>query len=237
MTTPNSLSYHVTQALRASIIGDVFVPGEHGYDHARQAWNLFADQQPAAVVFAESAADVARTVKFAAAQGMRIAPQGTGHGSPSLEPLEDAILLKTARMRRVEIEPATRTARAEAGAQWQDVTGPAGERGLAALAGTSPDVSVTGYTLGGGLGWLARRYGLAANSVTAAELVTADGELVRADAGHEPDLFWAVRGGGGVGVVTALEMRLYPVRELYAGDLFFPIARAAEVLHAWREWT
>jgi FAD/FMN-containing dehydrogenase len=97
-------------------------------------------------------------------------------------------------------------------------------------------VGVTGYTLGGGLGWLARRYGLAANSVTAAELVTPDGDLVRADAAHEPDLFWAIRGGG-VGVVTALEMRLYPVRELYAGDLFFPIRRAAEVLHAWREWT
>jgi FAD/FMN-containing dehydrogenase len=96
---------------------------------------------------------------------------------------------------------------------------------------------VAGYTLGGGLGWLARRYGLAANSVTAAELVTPDGDLVRADADHEPDLFWAVRGGGGIGVVTALEMRLYPVGELYAGSLFFPIARAAEVLHAWRAWT
>jgi FAD/FMN-containing dehydrogenase len=238
MTTPNSLSGHVTQALRASIAGDVFVPGEHGYDHARQAWNLFTDQQPAAVVFAESAADVARAVKFAAAQGMRIAPQGTGHGSPSLEPLEDAILLKTARMRRVEIDPATRTARAEAGAQWQDVTVPASEHGLAALAGTSPDVGVTGYTLGGGLSWLARRYGLAANSVTAAEIVTPDGHLVRADTGHEPDLFWAVRGGGGsVGVVTALEMTLYPVRQLYAGALFFPIQRSAQVLHAWQAWT
>jgi FAD/FMN-containing dehydrogenase len=238
MTTPNSLSPDATQALRASIAGDVFVPGEHGYDRARQAWNLFADQRPVAVVFAESAADVARAVKFARAQGIRIAPQGTGHGSPPLEPLEDAMLLRTARMRRVEIDPATRTARAEAGAQWQDVTVPAGEHGLAALAGTSRDVGVTGYTLGGGLGWLARRYGLAANSVTAAEIVTPDGRLLRADADHEPDLFWAVRGGGGsVGVVTALEMRLYPVRELYAGALFFPVQRSAEVLHAWRAWT
>jgi FAD/FMN-containing dehydrogenase len=97
---------------------------------------------------------------------------------------------------------------------------------------------VTGYTLGGGLGWLARRYGLAANSVTAAEIVTPDGHLVRADTGHEPDLFWAVRGGGGsVGVVTALEMTLYPVRQLYAGALFFPIQRSAQVLHAWQAWT
>lgn len=140
-------------------------------------------------------------------------------------------------MRQVVIDPATSTARAEAGALWQDVTAPAAEHGLAALAGSSPNVGVTGYTLGGGLGWLARRYGLAANSVTAAELVTPGGDLVRTDASHEPDLFWAVRGGGGVGVVTALEMRLYPVRELYAGALFFPIQRAAEVLDAWREWT
>jgi FAD/FMN-containing dehydrogenase len=99
-------------------------------------------------------------------------------------------------------------------------------------------VGVTGYTLGGGIGWLARRYGLAANSVTAAEIVTADGRLTRADAGHEPDLFWAVRGGGGsAGVVTPLEMVLYPVRELYAGALFFPPDRTSEVLDAWREWT
>ena len=115
---------------------------------------------------------------------------------------------------------------------------PAGEYGLAALAGTSPNVGVVGYTLGGGMGWLARRYGLAANSVTAVEVVTLDGRLVRADADHEADIFWAVRGGGGsVGVVTALEMTLYPVSELYAGALFFPIERSSEVLHAWRRWT
>src|SRR5260370_769138 len=136
------------------------------------------------------------------------------------------------------MDRAPRTARAEAGALGRDGTVPAGGHGLAALAGTSPNVGVTGYTLGGGMGWLARRYGLAANSVTAADIVTPDGRLRRADADHEPDLFWAVRGGGGsVGVVTALEMRLYPVRELYAGALFFPIQRAAEVLHAWRAWT
>src|SRR5580693_3428909 len=147
------------------------------------------------------------------------------------------MLLRTTRMRSGHIDPAARTARAGAGAVWQDVTVPAAQHGLAALAGTAVNVGVTGYTLGGGLGWLARRYGLAANSVTTAELVTPDGDLVRADADHEPDLFWAVRGGGGIGVVTELEMTLYPVRELYAGDLFFPIQRAAEVLHAWGEWT
>ena len=237
MNTKNTIAGRDLEALRAAVAGQVFVPGQAGYDQARQAWNLAVDERPSVVVAAESAADVVTAVWYARAHGMRIAPQGTGHGAAPLEPLDGAMLLRTTRMRKVDIDPATRTARAQAGAAWQDVIVPAAEHGLAGLAGSSPTVGVTGYTLGGGLGWLARRYGLAANSVTAAELVTPGGDLVRADAGHEPDLFWAVRGGGGVGVVTALEMRLYPVRELYAGDLFFPIARAAEVLHAWREWT
>jgi FAD/FMN-containing dehydrogenase len=238
MNTANAITSRTAWTLRAAIAGEVFLPGDPGYDQARQAWNLAVDERPAVVVEAETAADVAQAVRFARSLGMRIAPQGTGHGAGPLESLEGALLLRTPRMQGVRIDPATHTARAGAGAVWRDVTIPAGEHGLAALAGTSADVGVTGYTLGGGMGWLARRYGLAANSVTAVELVTPDGRLVRADADHEPDLFWAVRGGGGsVGVVTALEMRLYPVRELYAGVLFFPIDRSAEVLHAWRLWT
>ena len=237
MNTTDITAGRGLEALRAAIAGQVFVPGQAGYDQARQAWNLAVDQRPAVVVEAGSAADVARAVRFARAHGMRIAPQGTGHGAGPLESLDGAMLLRTTRLRTVHIDPAARTARAEAGATWPDVTIPAAQHGLAALAGSSTTVGVTGYTLGGGLGWLARRYGLAANSVTAAELVTPDGDLVRADADHEPDLFWAVRGGGGIGVVTALEMRLYPVGDLYAGSLFFPIARAAEVLHAWQAWT
>jgi FAD/FMN-containing dehydrogenase len=227
-----------TETLRAAISGEVFVPGQPGYDQARQAWNLDAVQRPAIVVAAESADDVVQAVRYAGSHGMRIAPQGTGHGAGPLEPLDGDMLLRTSRMRGVRIDPSAGTARAEAGAVWRDVTGPAAEHGLAPLSGNAPGVGVVGYTLGGGLGWLARRHGLAGNSVTAAEIVTPDGHRVRADAGHEPDLFWAVRGGGGsVGVVTALEMRLYPVGELYAGDLFFPIERTAEVLNAWREWT
>jgi FAD/FMN-containing dehydrogenase len=237
MNIKNTVADRDVEALRAAIAGRVFVPSQVGYDQARQAWNLAVDQHPSVVVVAESASDVVKAVRYARAHRMRIAPQGTGHGAAPLESLDGAMLLRTTRMRKVDVDPATRTARAEAGAVWQDVIVPAAEHGLAGLAGSSPNVGVTGYTLGGGIGWLARRYGLAANSVTAAELVTPDGDLARADAGHEPDLFWAVRGGGGVGVVTALEMRLHPVRELYAGGLLFPIQRAAEVLYAWREWT
>lgn len=225
-------------SLRSSIAGDVYLPGDEGYGHASRAWNLAVDQRPSGIVMPESAVDVVKAMRFARAEGLRVAPQGTGHGAAAVESLEGAMLLKTSRMRRVEIYPASRSARAEAGAEWRDVTVPAAEHGLAALAGSAADVGVVGYTLGGGMGWLARRYGLAANSVTAAEIVTPDGRLVRADAHNEPDLLWAVRGGGGqVGVVTALEFSLYPVRELYAGTLFFPLERASEVLHAWREWT
>lgn len=169
MTSSTAIERRSLEELQAAITGDVLVPGDHEYDTARQAWNLAAEQRPAAVVLAESVSDVVKAVQFAGSEGMRIAPQSTGHGAVPLEPLQDVVLLKTSRMRRVDIY---RTARAEAGAQWQDVTVPAGEHGLAALAGTSPNVGVTGYTLGGGLGWLARRYGLAANSVTAVEIVT-----------------------------------------------------------------
>ena len=111
------------------------------------------------------------------------------------------------------------------------------EHGLAALAGSAPDVGVAGYTLGGGISWLARSHGLAANSVVAIEVVTADGVLRRVDETHEPELFWALRGGGGsFGVVTAIEFRLYPITEVYAGVLFFPSTAPAEVLEAWRQW-
>jgi FAD/FMN-containing dehydrogenase len=176
ITTPRN-----PEMLREAISGDVFVPPDPGYDEARRAWNLAADQRPAAVVFAQSAADVIQAVRFAHSHGMCIAPQGTGHGAMPLEPLEGAMLLKTSRMRRVDVNVAAHTARAEAGALWQDVTFPAAAHGLAALAGSSSIVGVTGYTLGGGLGWLGRRYGLAANSVTAVEIVTSDGRLGRAD--------------------------------------------------------
>ena len=238
MSTAHSITRRAADALRADVTGRVFLPGDLGYDQARQAWMLTVNQRPAMVVEAASTADVAAAVRFARSYGLRIAPQGTGHGAAPLEPLESALLLRTSRLRGVRIDPDTRTVRAAAGALWQDVAVPASDHGLAGLAGTSRDVGVTGYTLGGGIGWLARRYGLAANSVTAAELVTPTGQLVHADLEHEPDLFWALCGGGGsVGVVTALEILLYPVTELYAGVLFFPVQRAADVLNSWREWT
>jgi hypothetical protein len=220
-------------------LGDRVVgPQDPGWDEARRAWNLSVDQRPVAVVRPESAQDVVAAVEVARERGLRVAPQGTGHGAPARASLEGSVLLDTSQMNSVEIDPVERRARLQAGAQWQHVVGPAAEHGLAGLSGSAPDVCVTGYVLGGGVSWMVRRFGLAANSLRAAEVVTADGRQVRADAENEPDLFWALRGGGGsFGVVTALELQLFPVSELYGGVLFWPQERAAEVLKAWGEWS
>jgi hypothetical protein len=217
---------------------DVRTPADPEWDAARQAWNLSVDQRPEAVAFPVSADEVVRVVDSARERGLRVAAQATGHGATPMGSLEGTVLIKLERMRGASVDAEARTARVEGGAQWQDVVPPAAEHGLAALAGSAPDVGVAGYSIGGGTGWLGRKYGLASNSITAVELVLADGSRVRADADTERDLFWAVRGGGGsFGVVTALEFALYPVATLYAGNLYWPWERASDVLHAWREWT
>lgn len=218
--------------------GKVVLPVHNGWDDARRAWNLALDQRPSAVVLPESASDVFAAVLFAREKGQRVAAQGTGHGAAPLGSLEDTILVKTERMRGIDIDPRARVARVEAGVLWQEVVEAAASHGLAALQGSSPDVGVVGYTLGGGLSFMGRKHGLASNRVRAIELVTADGALVRADREHEANLFWALRGGGGsFGVVTAIELELLPIREIYAGLLWFELERADEVLHAWRELT
>jgi FAD/FMN-containing dehydrogenase len=223
--------------LRDQLAGTLTAPGEDGWDLARQAWNLYAQQQPEAVALVEGPDDVRAVVNFAREAGLRVAPQGTGHGAVSLRDLSGAILLKTSRMTGVDLDPEARRARINAGALSEDIAGPASEHGLAALCGSSPDVGLVGYSLGGGIGWLARKHGIQCNSVLGVELVNAQGELVRADTEREPDLFWALRGGSGnFGVVTALEFALYEEPEIYAGMIAWPWERSEEVLKRWAEW-
>jgi hypothetical protein len=211
---------------------------EPGWDEARRAWNLAVDQQPAAIARPASAQDVVAAVRFARDRGLRVAAQGTGHNATPLGPLSGTLLIKTGAMRQVDVAPGRMTARAAAGAVWQDVADAAARHGLAGLAGSSPDVGVVGYTLGGGMSWLGRKYGLSASNAVGFEAVTADGRLVRADAARDSDLFWALRGGGGsFAVVTAAELRLFPVAEVCAGLLWWPIAAAPDVLAAWRDLT
>ena len=216
----------------------IVLPADEEWDLARRAWNLVVDQRPAAVASPESANDAAAIVELARARDQRIAPQATGHGARSLGSLDETILLNTAKLRGIRIDAGERRAKLEAGVTWGELASAASEHGLAGLAGSSPTVGVIGYALGGGLGWLARKYGLAASTIVAADVITADGDRIRADRDHEHDLFWALRGGGGsFAIVTAVELLLYPVAEVYGGAAFWPTERAAEILHAWRTWT
>jgi len=188
----------------SSLAGKVLLPGDDGFNEARQAWNLAVDQRPAAVVFPESAAEVAAAIRYAAGRGLRVAAQSTGHNAGPLGLLDDTVLLRTGRMRGIQINPRTRTARVEAGVVWLDVV------------------------------HAAAAHGLTCDGVTAMTVVLADGRVVTASAHEEPDLFWALRGGGGsFGVVTALEFRLFPLTHVYAGVLWYPIERGPEVLHTW----
>ena len=227
-------------SLRAGLAGRVVGPADNGWDIARQAFNLTIDQRPELVAFPASASDVVRLVEFAKQEGVRLAAQRTGHNAGPLGDLRGTVAsaTKTSTMSRCgEMERESRRAKVAAGAQWQDVLAAASELGLAALHGSAPDIGIVGYSLGGGVGWYARKLGLAANSVTRIELVTGDGELVHADADTRPDLFWALRGGGGnFGVVTGMEFALHEISEVYAGALFFEFERAAEVLHTWTRW-
>jgi hypothetical protein len=212
------------------------LPGDAAYDDARRAWNLAADQRPAAVVIAHTPDDVVDAVRLAIAHDLRIVPQGTGHLGSAVPPMEDAMLLRTA-IGGVTVDPIARRARVGAGAIWQDVVDAVTPYGLAALSGSSFDVGVLGYTLGGGSSWLARTKGLSANNVAAIELVTADGQRRRVDHEHEPELFWALRGGGGnFGVVTHIELELFPITEVFGGMTIWPASEARAVLEAWAAW-
>jgi FAD/FMN-containing dehydrogenase len=226
-------------SLRRAFPATVQVPGDPAYDTVRMPWNVAVEQLPAAVAVPRDADEVAQVVRAAVSLGLRIAPQGTGHGASTLvqHGLDDVVLLRTSELTELTIDAGTRTARVGAGVLWQDVVEAAAPHGLAALHGSSPDVGVAGYTLGGGIGWYCRSLGLASESVTAVELVTADGSLVRTTGTEEPDLFWALRGGGGgFGVVTALEFRLHPIADAYAGMLLWDIQHAEPVLRRWAQW-
>jgi FAD/FMN-containing dehydrogenase len=220
--------------LTAQMKGRVVTPTDPDRDATRQTFNLALDLRPAAVALPRDVDDAIAAVEYAGAHGLRVAPQAAGHNADALGSLEDVLLVDVRELQDVSIEPDARRVRVGAGVKWERVVPRLSELGLAALHGSSPDVGIAGYSLGGGMGWLARKYGLQANSVTAMELVTADGRAVRVDAENDSELFWALRGGNGnFGLVTAIEFAVYPVENLYAGVMFFPFERAGEVLHAW----
>jgi FAD/FMN-containing dehydrogenase len=218
-------------SLQDVVRGRVVLPFEPGWDGARAAWNLTVDQRPAAVVEAASADDVAAVLRA----GLRVAPQSTGHGAEALGPLDGTVLLKTSALRGISFDADARTVRVEAGVQAADAAAAAGAHGLAPVLGFATTVGVTGLVVSGGTGWLSRRHGLAASNARAFDVVLASGEQARVDAEHEPELFWALRGGGGRGaVVVAVELELHPLPAVSGGLLAWPAERAAEVLGAFQ---
>ncbi|MEV3983451.1 FAD-binding protein [Nonomuraea sp. NPDC049758] len=220
--------------LRNMTAGPVLLPGDDGFDQARRPWNLAVDQQVRAVVEAADADDVAAVIGYARLHGLAVTAQPSGHGASG--DTEGTILLRTGRLGGVEIRDGV--ARVGAGVKWGEVLAAASPLGLTGLAGSSPVVSVTGYTLGGGLSWFSRKYGFAADSVRAVEAVDADGGRVRVTAERDPELFWALRGGGGdFAIVTALEFDLHPAPTLYGGRIIWPADRAEHVMAAFREVT
>jgi FAD/FMN-containing dehydrogenase len=223
------------EELRAGLRGAAYAPGEVGYDEARKAWNLNVHHHPALVVVAQGAADVIAAVRLARDEGLGVGVMATGHGVVS--PCDGGVLINTSRMKSVRVDPEAQTARVEPGALWTDVIPEAQVFGLSGLMGSSTAVGVVGYTMGGGLGWLGRKYGFNADSMREADVVSADGELLKVSAYEHPDLFWGLKGGGGnFGIVTSMEFALYPLTTVYGGNLFYPVERAAEVLDLYNRW-
>ncbi|MBG6091660.1 FAD-binding oxidoreductase [Actinomadura viridis] len=224
-----------THGRPAGIHGPMYTPGADGYDGERIGFQLLDPHRPALIVGAASADDVRAAVEYAAARRAPVAVQASGHG---LAAPTDGLLISTRRMNGVRVDPRARTAWIEAGATWARVIEEAAPHGLAPLSGSFPGVGAISYTLGGGVGLLARRHGFAADHVRRFELVTMDGRPRQVTADRDPDLFWALRGGGGgFGVVTGMEIGLVPVARIYGGALSFDAGRVPDVLDAWRRWT
>jgi FAD/FMN-containing dehydrogenase len=235
MTSALSLPPAEIDALRVDLDGTVATPTDAAYDALRASWNLTFDQRPAIVVEAADGDDVVAALGFAHEHGLSVAVQSTGHGAA--ETCDGGMLVRTGRLRDVEVDAAQRIARIGAGAQWADVLPHVAPHGLAPLLGFNAHVGVAGYTLQGGLGWLGRKHGFAVDSVRALDVVLPDATHLRVTPDTEPDLFWALRGGASAfGVVVALELELVPVPALFGGQILYPAARAAEAIAAYAEW-
>jgi FAD/FMN-containing dehydrogenase len=231
-----TLSAEALGALRGALRGGLSLPGEAGYDEARTLWNAMIDRRPAAIVRASGASDVLQAVRLAAQHGLVLSVRGGGHNIAGNAVCEGGLMLDLSRMTSVRVDPKARTARVEPGARLADLDKETQAFGLATPVGINSTTGVAGLALGGGFGWLSRKHGLTVDNLVSADVVTAAGELVRASQNEHPDLFWALRGGGGnFGVVTSFEFRLHPVGpQVIAGLIVHPFESAKQVLGEYR---
>ena len=236
MTSPTQ-GHSATASLRGLIEGELIQPGDDGYEEHRRVWNGMIDKRPGLIVRCASLDDVVNTVNFAREEGLQLAVRGGGHSFAGFSTCDGGVVLDLSLMNTVEVDPGSRLARAGGGVTWGVFDAATHAYGLATTGGLISTTGIAGLTLGGGIGWLQRKYGLACDNLLAVELVTASGDVVRASAGENPELFWALRGGGGnFGVVTTFEFRLHPVISVLGGLMLFPHERAAEVMRSYREF-
>ncbi|WP_354642153.1 FAD-binding oxidoreductase [Kitasatospora camelliae] len=225
------------EELRERAYGAVVLPGDAEYDEARAVYNAMIDRRPAAVVRCANAGDVVATVGFARESGMPLAIRGGSHSAPGFGTVDDGIVADLSGLRSVRVDPAARTARVDGGATLADLNAATCAFGLGVTGGIISTTGVAGLTLGGGMGYLARKLGLTCDNLLSADVVTADGRFLTVDESHHPDLFWALRGGGGnFGVVTSFEFRLSPVGDVYAGPMLFELEHAEAVLRWYRDY-
>jgi FAD/FMN-containing dehydrogenase len=231
-----TLTSEVLAAFRGQLRGTLCMPGEPGYDQARTIWNGMIDRRPAAIVRAAGAADVMRGIKFAGEHRLLLAIRGGGHNIAGNAVCDGGLMIDLSPMKSVRIDPAMRTARVEPGVTLGEFDREAQAFGLATPTGINSTTGVAGLTLGGGFGWISRKHGLTIDNLLSVDVVTANGELVRASEKENSDLFWAVRGGGGnFGVATSFEFRLHPVGpEVLAGLIVHPFSKAKELLEGYR---
>ena len=239
MTASTSvLSTELLRDLSASFHGDIIVPGTAAYDAARKVWNGMIDRRPACIARCKSVADVQAALRFARQNDLTVAVRGGGHNAAGLAVCDGGLVIDLGGMRDVVVDAKQRIARAGGGATWGDFDRATAEHGLATTGGAVSTTGIAGLTLGGGLGWLMRSYGMTCDNLVGAEVVTADGQVVRASATENPDLFWGLRGGGGnFGIVTTFEYALHPVSTILGGMLLYPLASARDVLRVYREVT
>jgi FAD/FMN-containing dehydrogenase len=224
-------------ALRSGLRGAVLLSGDEGYETARRVWNGNVDRRPAVIVRCMSASDVQRAVGFAKERDLLVSIRGGGHSAPGYGTNDGGLVIDLSAMKAISVDSASRTARAEGGVLWRDLDAATQAHGLATTGGTVSNTGIGGLTLGGGLGWLGGKHGLTIDNLVSAEVVTADGQLCKASLTEHPDLFWALRGGGGnFGVVTAFEYQLHPVSQVLGGMVLYPLEQAAAVLRFYRDF-
>ncbi len=222
---------------RSSLRGQLLLPGQPGYEEARKLRNPAIDKHPAMIARCAGVADVIASVKFARQHGIVASVHGTGHNVAGISLCDDGIVIDLSPMKGIHVDPAARAVRVEPGCTWVEVNHELQTFGLAATGGYVGSTGVGGLTLGGGLGWMVRKHGCALDNLLSADLVTADGQFVRASATENPDLFWGIRGGGGnFGIVMSFEFRVHPAGTVLAGLVLHPLSSSREVLRFWREY-